>query len=203
MQVLERRGCVYMIFVARNLVEKLKQSNDSLFALFVDLKKAYNSVPRCALWRVLEKCGVRQTMLYVIRSFHEGKHAVVRTGTSTTDSIEVRNGLRKGCTRALTLFNIYFSTMVANWRAGCSQAGVNVRFNYGRKLVGDRITKSQLDEVCLTESQHADDAAVYATSLDTFELTTRGFVRSASKWGLTVSIGKTKGLVVGTISGGE
>ena len=62
-----------------------------------------------------------------------------------------------------TLFNIYFNVMVANWRAGCPQAGARVKSKHGRKFLGDRTAKSQLDEVCVTESQCADDAAMYHT----------------------------------------
>ena len=47
------RGCVDMIFVARQLMEKAREHGDSLFIMFVDLKKAYDSVPRNALWTVL------------------------------------------------------------------------------------------------------------------------------------------------------
>ena len=94
-------GCVGIIFAAQQLVEKVKEHDDSLFVLFVDLKKAYDSLSRCALWRALEKCGVPPTMLRVIRSLHEGMHAVVRTGISTTDSIEVQNEFGQGCTLAL------------------------------------------------------------------------------------------------------
>ena len=38
-----------MIFVARQLLEKAREHNDTLYALFVDLRKAYDSVPREAL----------------------------------------------------------------------------------------------------------------------------------------------------------
>ena len=134
------------------------------------------------------------------RSFHEGMHAVVRIGTTTTtDNTEVLNGPIQGCTLALTLFSIYFSAMVGNWRAGCPQAGVSVKFKHGRKPVGDHTAKSQLDEVHVTESQYANDAAMYmyVTSCDAFEQATRVFVQSASKWVLTVNTGKTKGLVDG------
>ena len=65
-----RRGrgcCMDMIFAARQLVEKCRDHNNTLFVLFVDVKKAYNSVPRPALWRVLEKCGVPPTMLSIIQ----------------------------------------------------------------------------------------------------------------------------------------
>ena len=49
------------------------------------------------------------------------------------------------------------------------QDGVNVRFKYGSELVGNRTTKSRLDEVCLTKAQYADDAVVYATLHDAFQ----------------------------------
>ena len=55
-----------MIFVARQLMEKTREHEDSLFIMFINLKKAYNSVPRNALWTVLEKCGVPPRMLSII-----------------------------------------------------------------------------------------------------------------------------------------
>ena len=192
------RGCVDMIFAARQLLEKCREHDDALFVLFIDLKKAYDSVPRDALWGVLRKCGVPPTMLSVIRSFHDGMLAQVRVGGDlTTNSIEVKNGVRQGCTLAPSLFNIYFSAMVACWRARCPEAGVTVRYKHGRKLVGDRTAKSHLSEVRITESQFADDAAVYASTRAVFERTTSEFVKAASEWGLTVNIQKTKGMIIG------
>ena len=49
----------------------------------------------------------------------------------------------------------------------------------------------------ITESQFADAAAIYATSHEAFESVTVKIVKSASKWGLTVNIHKTKGMVIG------
>ena len=66
------RGCADMIFCARQLIEKAREHNCKLFVLFVDLKKAYGSVPRDALWRVLEKHGVPSSMPSVVRSLHSG-----------------------------------------------------------------------------------------------------------------------------------
>ncbi len=103
-----------MIFDARQLVEKAREHGESLYVLFVDLRKAYDSVPRQALWKVLEKYGVPEKMLNVVKSFHEGMHAEIRVGSTVTDRFEVRNSLRQGCTLAPTLFNIYFSAMVAD-----------------------------------------------------------------------------------------
>ena len=55
-----------------------------LFVLSMDLRMAYDSVPRKALWCVLEGYGVPPTMLSVIRFFHENMTAVVRVGDNLT-----------------------------------------------------------------------------------------------------------------------
>ena len=43
----------------------------------------------------MEKIGVPPKMLHITKSFLEVMRVEVRAGNSTTDSIEVRNGLRK------------------------------------------------------------------------------------------------------------
>ena len=72
-----------------------------------------DSVPRVTLWSVLERYGVPLTMLSIITSFHSGMQAEVRVGDAATEEILVNNGLRQGCTLAPSLFNIYFSAVVA------------------------------------------------------------------------------------------
>ena len=191
------RGCCDMIFVARQLLEKAREHQDSLFVLFVDLKKAYDSVPREALWQVLERCGVPPRMLKIVKSFHVGMQAEVRVGASLSGSFEVKNGLRQGCTLAPTLFNIYFSAVVASWRDGCAEAGVDVLFRHGRKLVGDRTVKARLNVMKVTESQFADDVALYTGSRGCLESIAKKFTKGAREWGLTVSIAKTKGMAIG------
>ena len=57
------RGCCDMILVAQQLLEKVREHQELLFILFVDLRKAYDSVPRDALWKVLERSGVPPCML--------------------------------------------------------------------------------------------------------------------------------------------
>ena len=44
-----------------------------------------------------------------------------------------------------------------------------VKYKHGRKLVGDRTVKSRLNEIKVTESQFADDTALYSMSRDAFE----------------------------------
>ncbi len=76
-----RKGRSYtdMIFTVRQLVEKSWEHTTKSFFTFIDLKKAYDSVPREAMW-----------MVRLIRSFHSSMKAKIRLDGSLLD---VRNGL--------------------------------------------------------------------------------------------------------------
>ena len=63
--------CVDVIYFTRQLMQKTKEHN-TLFMLFVDLRKAYDSVPRQAPWLVLQKYGIPPTLVNLIKSLHEG-----------------------------------------------------------------------------------------------------------------------------------
>ena len=183
-----------MIFVVQQLFEKAREHQESLFTLIVDLRRAYNSVPRVALWYVLGRCGVPPQMLRIVRSFHEDMQAEVRVGGVLSDTFKVRSGLRQGCTLAPMLFIIYFGAVVSTWRDDCVDIGVDVLSRPGRRLVGDRTAKSRLR---ITESQFVDDLALFASTRDKLENVTVGFVKETGRWGLTVGITKTKGMALG------
>jgi len=69
------------------------------------------------------------------------------------------SGHRPVKTMTLTLFNIYFNAIMARWRVHSEVAGVTVLYKHGRRLVDDRTV---MERVQATESQFADDLALYA-----------------------------------------
>ena len=109
------RGCVDLIFSARQLLEKTIEHQSKLFMLLVDLRKAYDSVPRCALWKILEQYGVPEVMIGLLRSLYDGMEAEVTIGGCTSATFSVTNGLRQGCTIAPTLFALYLNRVIECW----------------------------------------------------------------------------------------
>ena len=192
------RGCADMVFCTRQLVEKAREHNTTLYLLFVDLRKAYDSVPREALWQVLRKYGVPPSLVTIIRSLHDGMKAEVTVDGAITPEIEVTNGLRQGCTIAPTLFNLYFNLVMGQWRTRCHSFGTEVHYKCGGKLVGER-TRRPL-KTTVTELQFADDAALVCSSREGVERSARVLDQVASEWGLTLSLQKTKLMVAGTWS---
>ena len=52
------RSCIDMVFTVRQVVEKLYEHQQKAFLVFIDLKKAYDSVNRDCIWAILKKAGV-------------------------------------------------------------------------------------------------------------------------------------------------
>ena len=131
------RGCVDLIFCVCQLIEKAIEHHTKVFLLFVDLHKAYDFVPRQALWCALQKYGVSNTLVDLVRSFHDGMVATVTVGGEEFSPFAVKNGLHQGCTIVPTLFIIYFGLVIQCWLSRCEEAEIKVLYKIGRKLVGE------------------------------------------------------------------
>ena len=105
---------------------------------------------------------------------------------------EVCNGLRQGCVLAPTLFNLYINLVIKLWKEKCAEFGVDVLYKCGGKLVGERTRRP-----CTERVMELQLAAVTTTreSMDRAASILQDLLR---EWGLTLSVVKTKLLVVGS-----
>ena len=189
------RGCMDMIFCTRQMVEKAIEHREQLFLVFVDLRKAYDSVPREAMWRVLEKYGFPVQMINIIRSFHEDMSAELKIGGKLLEGrVGVSSGLRQGSTMAPALFYLFFNLAVEEWRALCESDGVTILSNANGRLIGTRSYKNQASWNML---QFADDTAVFAPTLEKAVHVMSKLFEVTRRYGLTISTPKTKAMVVG------
>ena len=69
---------VCMLFVVRRFQELGWRRRIPLYMCFIDLQKAYDSVDRELLWKVLARAGIPAEMIAVICRFHSGMRARVR-----------------------------------------------------------------------------------------------------------------------------
>eukprot|EP00921_Rhytidocystis_pertsovi_P026473 GHVQ01042707.1.p1 GENE.GHVQ01042707.1~~GHVQ01042707.1.p1 ORF type:complete len:357 (+),score=36.41 GHVQ01042707.1:540-1610(+) len=103
----ENRSTIDMIFVLRQLLEKSREKQQPLYVVFVDLIKAFDTVKRQALWKLLRKLGVPPKVVNLITQLHTNNQVEVRVGQHTSDTFEVSTGVRQGCMLAATLFIVY------------------------------------------------------------------------------------------------
>ena len=142
-----------MLFCARQMVEKAYKHNTIMFLLFVDLHKAYDSVPQKAMWKALRRYGVPPVMVELLNFFRENMVAKVIINGTVSPQIQVNNGLRQGCTIVPILFNLYFNLVFEQWRKICQSMGEEVLYKCSGKLVRARTrspirTKYDGTDVC-------------------------------------------------------
>ena len=184
-----------MIFCVRQLVEKVIEHNTKVFLLFVDFCKAYDSVPRQALWCALRKYGIPENLIALVCSFYEGMLAIVTVCGEESSPFSVTNSLCQGCTIVPTLFILYLELVIQCWRSCCRAIGIEVQYRIGGKLVGER-TRRPLS-FTVSECLFADDAALICSSREHMDVAAKVFEEVSAGWGLTLSVPKTKLLVAG------
>ena len=96
-----------------------------------------------------------------MKSFHKAMEARVRVGGELLDEIEVRNGLRQGCTMAPTLFNLYACVVAERWLGRVKDVeGVGTCIYYKLDQQLFRKSTKVAEQECLTECQFADDVCI-------------------------------------------
>ena len=98
------RSCTDQIASLRIILEQSLEWNSSLYINFVDYEKAFDSVNRKSLWRLLRLYGVPEKITNIIRNSYEGMTCRVIHGNQVTDAFQVKIGVRQGCLLSPFLF---------------------------------------------------------------------------------------------------
>ena len=104
---------------------------------FVDLTKAFDTVSREGLWKIMAKFGCPAKFIAMVRQFHDGMLARDQIDGEFSDPFPVTNGVKQGCVLASTLFSMMFSAILTDaFQDGDN--GIPIRYRFHRKLVNLR-----------------------------------------------------------------
>ena len=107
------RNTTEQIFVLRQLVEKYTEMNRELFIGYIDFKKAFDSIWRKGLWRVLRNLGFTEKLVKILENMYEGTYSAVRSGRGLSEWFETIVGVKQGCILSPLLFNIFLEAIMS------------------------------------------------------------------------------------------
>ena len=196
------RGTVDMIFSARQIIEKCNEQRVPLCQVFVDLTKAFDTVNREALWKVLGKFGCTSSFVDKLRQMHRSMKARVNFNGQLSEELNIDNGVKQGDIPAPTLFSLYLTAVL--WYAfhDCD-IGVFLRFRTSGKVFNLRRFQADtlVHDSLIRELLYADDADLLTHSVADMQSVMDRFENACTSFGLTISIDKTK--VMYTAAPGE
>ena len=189
----KERGTIDMVFAARQLQEKCQEQNADLYSTYVDLTKAFDTVSRDGLWRIMAKYGCPRKFITIIRQLHDGMQARVQDNGETSEPFPVSNGVKQGCVLAPTLFSLMFSAMLTDAFRD-AEIGIGIRYRTDGSLLNLRRlqAKTKVRTDTINDLLFADDCALNAASEADMQHSVDKFSAACNNFGLTISTKKTE-----------
>ena len=88
------------------------KNSKRIFSCFVDVQKAFDTIPRDLLFSKLLDHGVTGKFLNILKTLYLNDKCCVKVGNKITDVFEVNQGVKQGCILSPLLFNIFLSDIV-------------------------------------------------------------------------------------------
>lgn len=111
-------GCIDHIAAMMNVMRVAKTTKKSFYALLLDLKAAYDSVPHARLWKLLRHVGISEQIVNYLERLYTGAMMHVETKGFSTASVPYGKGVLQGDTLSPLLFTIYFMVVIRAGRRG-------------------------------------------------------------------------------------
>jgi len=75
---------------------KKREYNEAIHQLFIEFKKAYDSVRREVLYNILIEFGIPKKLVRLVKMCSTETYTRVRVGKNLSDRFPIWNGLKKG-----------------------------------------------------------------------------------------------------------
>ncbi|XP_062831915.1 ras-GEF domain-containing family member 1A isoform X1 [Anolis carolinensis] len=109
----QNRSTIDNCFVLNHTIAKYVSRGKQLYAAFIDLSAAFDTVNRETLWKKLTDLNMEPRLLALIKALYTNTFLKVRFGTqgAMTNSVETYKGVRQGCILAPLLFSLYVNDL--------------------------------------------------------------------------------------------
>ena len=169
------------IYVLQSLVSKsLCKPKGRFYAVFVDFKKAFDSVPHQHLfYRLLNgHLSLHGRVIMLLKNMYSKFVSCVRQDNHLSNQFECKTGTRQGCVISPVLFVFYLNELIVMTKEyNCQGVYVN----------------EQHDNINLL--MYADDVVLVGDQINRVQKLLNVLSKFCYKWGLEVNMGKTQAIV--------
>jgi len=159
----------------RQILEKKWEYSEPVHQFFIEFKKAYDSVRREVLYKILIEVGIPRKLESLIKMSLTEIYSRGLVGKNVSDSFSIRNGLKQGNALIPMLFNFALEYTIR--RVQVNQDGL--KLNDKHQLLA-----------------YADDVNILGGSIHTLQENAEALVAATRETGLEVNADKTKYMVM-------
>ena len=193
-------GCPDAIFALKSIHNISSRMNKEIFVLFVDLTAAYDWCVRKWLFHTIfnRVDPINADIINCIRIMEELYRKTQSVMKGEDSYFETTSGVRQGGPESPNLFNLYLDYIMRIYNNRAEELGLGISFMFRVKDQARR----RGDHVAYKGSAHypwfgyADDLALTAVSKDHLQTAANILCDLLQKFGLVISIDKTKTMIL-------
>ena len=144
-------------------MEKSREQQSNLYISFIDFTKAFDTVDRPLLFRILSKVGCPPKLIRFIQCLYTNVNARLIIDGELSKSFSYNGGVKQGCKLAPSLFGIYAAVLLLiSFKDIEHEFSILIRFRTDGNIFDLRRLKSKTKVLFefLREAQYADDFAI-------------------------------------------
>ena len=168
------RGCDDQIFILRHIAQQCNELKSPLVLCFVDFEKAFDSISRSMIKKILRHYGIPEKIVNIIMDMHSGTCCRVMVDGSLTDEFEVKTGVLQGGILSPLLFILVIDYVMKRVMQG---------MNNGIQWKGNQR---------LSDLEYADDIVLIASTMAEMQEMIDRLVLEGGKVGLVINRRKTE-----------
>ena len=177
------RNTTQHILALRRIIEGVKSRNMPAVLTFIDFKKAFDSVHRGKMFRILAAYGIPEQIISLIELMYSKTMAKVISPDGETELFEILAGVLQGDTLAPYLFAIVIDyCMLRAINGDEERLGFTIERRRSRRIGPKTVT----------DVDFADDIALLAESIENARELLHRVEKSAASVGLHINASKTK-----------
>ncbi|KAH9273746.1 hypothetical protein BASA83_003739 [Batrachochytrium salamandrivorans] len=167
----KREECVGQVVSLVDIIQRRQNAGLNTHVLFIDIRKAFDTVPVGALLWKLQNMGFPRRTLAFLKALYTSSSARARAGSLLSDPFPVQRGVRQGCPLSGLLFNLFINDIL-DGVAPITVPGLSARHNPIRGLM------------------YADDVAVFADSEQSLLAASTAIEQWANQWEMQFGVAK-------------
>jgi len=174
------RSCADQIVSLRIIIEQALEQRYPCFLNFIDYRKAFDSLDRKTLWKILAHYGIPKKLINIIKAIYDNQKAKILYKGKLSAAFLIETGVRQGCLLSPFLFILAIDYILKN----CSP--------------GNGLT--WIDNEELDDLDFADDLAELSDSCQQMQAKTNDLKRISESVGLQINIDKTKTMKINIVN---
>lgn len=171
------------IRLIQDVIEHAKEEEREAALLFLDFKKAFDSVEHNFMYETLKAFNFGPEFIRWIKTMYTQTEACIKNNGYFSQTFNIDRGIKQGCPISALLFNLVVEILAIKLKKNTNIKGYNIS-------VGNETREVKL-------SQYADDATVILKNKNMIPLTIQEISRFSEVAGPTLNIQKTKGMMLG------